>query len=154
MIYLEKNQITDSNLKSEILNAYYLTCSIGTFFEYDILIDGMSDNNQRIEYKYKVSIAKQKYTYLKNKYKVDLKNHEYLNFDFRVRKIYTLIKIIIMGICAYALNTKIFCPSYEIKVIHFIDICIALKDNLDTKINQVSISKFKQNKNIKIQYLS
>ncbi|AHH11514.1 Hypothetical protein BCO_0008301 (plasmid) [Borrelia coriaceae ATCC 43381] len=145
-----KNQITDSNLKAQIWEALYFTCPVGTVFQGNILIDGMNENNQKIDYK--ISIGKRKYAYLKSKYKVRLENHIYLNIDSRIREIYTRIKNNNYGDMGISFEYQdFFAPVNEIKGMHCIDVSIAIKNNLNTKINEISKSHFKTNKDIQIK---
>ncbi|ACH94028.1 DUF276 domain-containing protein [Borrelia duttonii] len=146
----DKTQIEDTNLKANIWNILYLTCPIGTTFEGDIIIDGINNNNQRIEYK--VSLGKKKYVYLKSKYKVNVKNHLYLNVDAKIRDIYTRIANNNYGDMGISFEYQdFFAPVNEIKGVHCIDVSVALKENLNTKINEINDSEFTNNENIQVE---
>ncbi len=44
-----------------------------------------------------------------------------------------------------------FAPVNEIKGVHCIDVSVALKENLNTKINEINDNEFKNNENIQVE---
>ncbi|AHH07011.1 Hypothetical protein BCD_0945 (plasmid) [Borrelia crocidurae DOU] len=150
MMNNDKTEITSTALKAKIWDTLYLTCPVGTVFDGDILIDGLNDNNQKIDYK--ISFGKRKYAFLKIKYKVDLKNYMHLNVDSHIRNIYFRIKKNNYGDMGLSFEYQdFFAPVNEIKGVHCLNVSIAVKDDLNTKITAIESSEFKENQNVAIK---
>ncbi|UPA18542.1 DUF276 domain-containing protein [Borrelia puertoricensis] len=144
-----KNTIKDSTFKANLWEVLYSTIPSGTILEGDIDIDGINSHNQVKSYK--VSLGKTKYIYLKVKYKLDLKNHIYLNIDMQIREIYRRIINNNYSDMGIGFEYQDFtAPVNEIKGIQGLKINACIKDNPETSISNISTSDFKENQDIEI----
>ncbi|WP_417861792.1 DUF276 domain-containing protein (plasmid) [Borreliella americana] len=144
-----KTNINNTEFKAKIWTILYLTIPSGTLLEGEIEIDGLNPTGQKKSYK--ISLGKRKYVYMKVKYKIDLKNHLYLNIDSQIRNIYS--RIISNNYSDMGISFEyqdFFAPVNEVKGIRSMEIKTCIKDTNTENISSISDGDFKKNEDIAI----
>ncbi|WAZ71027.1 DUF276 domain-containing protein (plasmid) [Borrelia miyamotoi] len=145
-----KDQIKDSLFKANLYSTLYTSIPSGTILEGELDINGRNDNNQITTYK--VTLGKKKYLYLKVKYTLDIKNHNYLNIDKQIRDIYNrIITNNYSNMGTHFEYQDFTAPVNEIKGIKSIKIYAVTKDDTTTSISSISDFESNLNKDINVE---